>query len=276
MISLSQLMTGVLCRARRCHGLVVIIGMSLAMQAFGQQEASEHEVKAAFIFNFAAYVEWPAEAFDGPQDAVVFGFLEADALADYLETAAAGRQINGRPIVIRRLDRRDSIDGIHVLFAGEVAAERDHERLREAVQQSVLTVTDNLAARPAESIINFETLDGQVRFDVSLRAAEEANLEISSRLLQLAIRVELLQRRRNSECPFGCHIGGPLYLLAFAELGIDRIIGVAHRRRKPEPVYRMPVEIESHRQAGRNVEIRQFINLPQAGEEIRILPQLKV
>ncbi|MEJ0047520.1 MAG: YfiR family protein [Rhodospirillales bacterium] len=89
-----------------------------AWAAQGDALAAEYQVKAAFLYKFAGYVEWPPQAFPRTDSPLVIGVLGADMLAETLERAVAGRTINGHSISVRRLRRGDPYAGIHVLFMG--------------------------------------------------------------------------------------------------------------------------------------------------------------
>lgn len=166
--------------------LLPLLGAAGAVLA--QQQATEDELKAAFLYNFASYVQWPESAFPDSREPLVFGILGSEVLADDLDRMVAGRSIDGRPIDVRRVRAVDELEPLHVLFVDDAVADEAGGILSAALAGGVLTVTESLP-RPAASVINFEVLQDRVRFDVSLPMAEEAGLAISSRLLQVAIRV---------------------------------------------------------------------------------------
>ena len=146
-------------------------------------------MKAAFLYQFPAYVEWPASSFAEATSPLVFGVLEADAIADELSVLSRDKPLSNRAIVIKKLRLGDSIAGLNVLFIG-----RSHTRtaipvMLNALSSSILTVTEAPAQRPNGSIINFAIIDDRVSFDVSLPMAGQAGLTVSSRLLQVARRV---------------------------------------------------------------------------------------
>ena len=153
-------------------------------------QASELRIKAAYLCKFGAFVEWPDHTFPAADAPVVIGVLGADALADELSTVIRGRSLQGRRIAVRRLRAGDGLAGLHVLFIGlhaPVGAEAD--LLAAARGMHVLTVTDAPPSEGARGIINFVSDNGRVRFDVCLKAAQEARLVISARLLAVARHV---------------------------------------------------------------------------------------
>src|SRR4051812_41660874 len=79
---------------------------------------TERQVKAAYLYKFAGFVEWPEGAFARPDAPLVIGVAGNSELADAAEQIVAGRSVNGHPLVVRRLRRGDSLDGLHILFVG--------------------------------------------------------------------------------------------------------------------------------------------------------------
>jgi hypothetical protein len=147
---------------------------------------TEDRIKAAFLYKFAGYVEWPEGSFEDAQAPIVIGVLGAEPIADALETLTAGRTIANRSMSIRRISAGESINGLHILFIGN--GQRSH--LRELAPQlqahSVLVVTESEDALAHGGIINFLILNQRVKFDVSLESAEKSKLRLSSRLLAVA------------------------------------------------------------------------------------------
>lgn len=149
----------------------------------------ESKVKAAFLFKFTNYVNWPPNAFESADTPLVISVMEAEDVASELSKLAAGRTIGTRAIVVRRLAAGESAAGSHVLFVGAMDNNHLSKILANARAQSVLTVTELDDALNFGSVINFVVIDDQVRFDISLPAAEHNNLKISSRLLTVAHQV---------------------------------------------------------------------------------------
>jgi hypothetical protein len=176
-LSLRRLLAAVLVQA--------VLLCALAPQARAA-DALELQVKAAYLYKFASYVEWPEGAFPQPGSPVVLGIAYDNALADQLERMVAGRSVNGHGLVVRRLHRGDSLAGIHVLFVG---AGGNGDLLAAARGQPVLTVTDTQDAFSQGSMINFLVAEDRLRFEIALKPASLARLRISARLLALATRV---------------------------------------------------------------------------------------
>lgn len=170
--------------------LLLWAALCLALPAWAQTEsqATEVEVKAAFLYKFGAFVEWPPSAFANADAPYTIGLIGADDVADELERIAAGRVVHDRPVALRRLQRGESLAGVHVLFVGKAQTARLAEVLAAAKAQPLLVVTE-AEAMPLGSIINFVPVENKLRFDIALAHAERAQLRISARLLAVARKV---------------------------------------------------------------------------------------
>jgi hypothetical protein len=165
-----------------------------ALLAFGAcagvahaQAVSEPAVKAAFLYKFLGYVDWPAASL--PQDGTyVIATVGADEVATELERLVAGRSINGRRIVVRRARDGEGLRGAQVVFVGRSQANA-RELLRTVWRHPVLTVTEGEHGLDNGCVVNLVTLEDRVGFEVSLDAADRAGLAISSRMLGVARRV---------------------------------------------------------------------------------------
>lgn len=165
-----------------------LIGLSLAgalPAALAQEpQAQEHEVKAAFLSKFPAFVEWPAKP--GPQIPFVIAVVGAEDVAEALRRVTQGRTHEGRSIQVREPGDAQGLNGAHIVFVGRNASARLAPIARSLAGAPVLLVSDAAGALDQGGMINFVLADGRVRFDVALDAAEAARLRINSRLLAVA------------------------------------------------------------------------------------------
>ena len=152
-------------------------------------QADEYRVKAAFLYKFGSYIEWPDRRFARPDSPVAIGVMGADTLADELVQIVAGRNVNGRPVRVRKLRPGDPITGLHVLFIGRTDSGRLAEILAAAKGRALLTVTESEEGLELGSMINFVAVENKVRFDVAPPPSESGNLRISARLLGVARKV---------------------------------------------------------------------------------------
>lgn len=143
----------------------------------------EVQVKAAYLYKFAGFVDWPGAAFVRPDSPLVIGVAGNDELAAQLEQVVAGRSVAGHPLAVRRLARGDSPLGLHVLYGtGPDGA----ALLAAARGLPLLTVGD--AEVPA-GMIRFVVAEERLRFEVALGQVAPSGLKISARLLAAALRV---------------------------------------------------------------------------------------
>jgi hypothetical protein len=176
-----------LCAAALCgeHGLVPPARAENA----ATRPALERRVKAAFLYKFLGYAEFPAGAFADAASPVTIGVLGADDLAGELARIVSGRTVNNRQIVVRVLRESELGAPVHLLFIGGLDAGRVGRMVR-AAGSALLVVTECDGGLQQGSAINFRIVDERVRFDVALDAAERNGIKLSSRLLTVANRVQ--------------------------------------------------------------------------------------
>jgi uncharacterized protein DUF4154 len=168
---------------------VLLLVATPASAVEGDTSTLERRVKAAFLYKFAGYVEWPADAFAGPDEPVVIGVVGADALADELEQLVAGRRVGNRPLAMRRLSGPDPAARVHILFVGRgIDRAQAFQLLAQTQGRPVLTVTE-ADGWLAGSVINFIIDNDKVRFGISAAAAEGNGLRLGSQLLAVAREV---------------------------------------------------------------------------------------
>ncbi len=182
-----RLTVRVRCRARvfLCLAGLFCVNVCLAQP----DAAAESAIKAAFLYKFSDYIQWPPQVLSDPHAPIVFGVLDADQVAANLRQVVAGHQVNGHPVIVRTLQPGDSPSGIQVLFVGHSDGNAASGALLASTDLPVLTVTDSSDWKGSVSIINFVVVDDKVRFDVSLKSATRSKLKISTRLLSVARHV---------------------------------------------------------------------------------------
>lgn len=151
----------------------------------GAQSGSNADVKAAFLFNFAKFVEWPAVALASGQP-LILGVYGNDAIADSLVRVAAGKVVGGHAVQIHRVVTLDEPAMVHMLFIDNSARLRVNDILQGLGKASVLTVSDGPRFLSAGGVIQLRIEDDRVRFDVDLQRAHDARLVVNSKLLALA------------------------------------------------------------------------------------------
>jgi hypothetical protein len=168
--------------------LLGLLGVVAAQCPAQTEEYSVESVKAAFLCRFLEYVEWPeGSRSEGPLTIAVLG---DESLAEELHRNVRGRLAQGREIRARSVSSvQEGLDA-HVLFVGAQAKKKLAALADAHPRDPVLIVTEGEGALDRGSVINFLIVDGNVRFEVSLPAAEQRGLKLSSRLLNVALRVE--------------------------------------------------------------------------------------
>jgi len=158
----------------------------------------EYEVKAAFLFNFAKFVEWPADAFDDPKSPIVVGILGDDPFGSIIEKTVAGKTVREKEFVIKRSRRIEDVERCHILFVSSSEEARLREILDKVKNSNVLTVGDTEGFAGRGGIINLTKEQNKVRFEINVDAAKRAGLKISSKLLKLAKVVRDKSRREDN------------------------------------------------------------------------------
>ena len=144
------------------------------------------QIKAAFIFNFAQFTEWPTEAFADKDAPLVIGILGSNPFGDVLEETVRNEGVRGRRLVVERYNRVAEIKTCHILYIGQ-SEENRLDNVREALKNKpVLTVTDIENAATRGIIIELMRVQNRIRFRVNVEASKAANLTLSSKLLRAA------------------------------------------------------------------------------------------
>jgi hypothetical protein len=185
---------------KRRPGLLLVFLLQAAL--FGHWPASAQEsrppdyrVKAAFIYNFGKFVEWPDAAFASANAPLVIGVLGGDPFHGDCERIVANKSINGHPVIVRQISHPvgagqapgySDLKGCHILFINASESGNLPDILDALKDTSVLTVTDDLDHFAASGVIvNFVMENGSVHFEINDDAAGRAGLKISSKLLML-------------------------------------------------------------------------------------------
>jgi hypothetical protein len=150
------------------------------------QSASEYEVKAAFLYNFAKFVEWPAQSFKGPDDPITICIVGQNPFGHMLEDTVNGKTLEGRAFVVRNVPDVQQAGRCHILFVSSSERKNLQAILAGIRTPGVLTVGETEGFAMNGGVINFKLEDGKVRFEINLHAAAKEGLQIRSHLLSLA------------------------------------------------------------------------------------------
>ena len=162
----------------------VILVLALLLPASLNGQVDEYRLKAAFLFNFAKFVEWPRQTFKSPSDPIVICILGRNPFGSILGETIGGKSAGGRTFAVRQLSESQGVAGCTILFVSASAAQRFRDRSRE--NSGILTVGETPAFAACGGIIAFKLEHGTIQFQINTTAAERAQLQISSKLLSLA------------------------------------------------------------------------------------------
>jgi hypothetical protein len=169
---------------------MAIAGLAHAQGRTGEQAMLPDQIKAAYIYNFGNFVDWPADVFPAPDSPLRIGVVQAEGLAELLTRTIAGRTVRGRGVAVRTLQPREPATDVHMLVIGKLPKPQLGEVLVAARGRPVLLVTESEGALVQGSMINFVTEDDRLRFEIAPKTAEQSRLTISARLLAAALKVE--------------------------------------------------------------------------------------
>jgi YfiR/HmsC-like len=176
----------------------VVVGAFAAMGAIGAmgfnrpaqsaEPYSEDAVKAAFIYRFAGFVDWPRQV--EPIPTFTIAVMGSKEVASRLEALVADRKLHGRPVSVKRVSTVQEARNTQILYIGPNHMGNLGHLVRAVRGRSILVVTDAPSGLESGSSINLLMVDQRVRFEVSNEAARRAGLNISSGLLSVAVRVQ--------------------------------------------------------------------------------------
>lgn len=161
--------------------------LALALPGLAEERAmDEYQMKGAFLLNFARFVDWPLQAFRGPESPIVICILGPNPFGLEFARAARGLVVEHRPVSLRaEIDVRAATD-CHMVFVGAAERKRMRELLQAVQHGHVLTVGESTGFVAGGGVIGFRIEADRVRMEISTEAAERAGLRISAKLLSLA------------------------------------------------------------------------------------------
>ncbi len=147
---------------------------------------TEYEVKAAYIYYFAKFIEWSPDAFTSKNAPVIIGVIGDDEFGTLIRNIVKNKTIQDRPIAVRLLKTPADFRTCHMVFISSSEQKRFRQIADSLQGTSILTITEAEEVSAAKGIVNLFVEGGKVQFEVDISAAEKANLRISSKLLRLA------------------------------------------------------------------------------------------
>lgn len=173
--------------ARIVLGCILFCAVASGLPPAGAEPSPPHEyqVKAAFLYTFIKFVDWPNPVAGSASRPICMGILGQDPFGGDLESFK-GKSAMGRPIVVRYFRKVEEVRDCDALFISSSEKGRLERILKHLQNNPILTVADHEGAAQAGVMINMVTTGNKVGFEINVAAARRARLFISSKLLKLA------------------------------------------------------------------------------------------
>lgn len=171
--------------------ILAVVGGFVASPAVRAQQAkpTEYDVKSAYLYNFSRFVQWPDSSAD-KNDLFRICVLGRDPFGPALDATLAGRTVDGHKTVARRIEKPEEASGCRILFISSSEDGQLKAILSVLNHMGVLTVSDIPQFSDRGGMIEFVPEGARVRFEVNLKAAQDAGLMLSSELLKVAVTVK--------------------------------------------------------------------------------------
>lgn len=148
--------------------------------------SKEYQLKAAFLYNFTKFVEWPPGRFADDASPIVIGVVGPNPFGDELEKVVRDRKVNGRSIVVVQLESAADARPVHAVFVAAGEESRIEKQLCSITRAGVLTVGESERFAVLDGCVTFTMVKDKVRFEINMTSAEEGGLKISAQLQKLA------------------------------------------------------------------------------------------
>jgi hypothetical protein len=169
-----------------CASWVALVVLAIGHILAAGPAVDEYPVKAAFLLNFAKFVEWPTDAFRSAEDPLAICVLGQNPFGSALEDVIRDKTVANRPFAVREVSSAQQAGKCHIVFISASERKRFRSYLDELKGRPVLTVGESEDFTSGGGIISFKLIDSRMRIEIDVGAAERARLRISSKLLSLA------------------------------------------------------------------------------------------
>jgi len=189
------------CGLRFAYFAVLLLGIHFPLAkgaVCADQTPTEYQVKAAYLFNFLKFVEWPDDPGADPHGKWIIGFAGESPIADELIRLVEGKNVLGRELQVKKFQGAENLRDCNILFISETEKKRLQPILGELRGSSVLTVADMSNFVGSGGMIQFQVVDARVRVAIDVGATGRARLKVSSKLLSLATMVAGPERGANN------------------------------------------------------------------------------
>ena len=150
------------------------------------KQVTEYQLKAAYLFNFLKFVQWPDSVFKNDSSTIIIGVLGKDPFGSTLDKIVYGEKIENHLIIIKRFNSLDDLKYCHALFISSSEEDSVQAVLKGVGKSSILTISDidNFSSNGGD--IGFYVENNKLRFTINIKSLQRSNLKISSKLLRLA------------------------------------------------------------------------------------------
>jgi len=169
--------------------ILILAALCLPPPAGAQEADLALAVKAAYMVKFQPFITWPASSFAGPAAPFTLCVAGRDPFGALIDRAAADQRFDGRAVAVRRIADATDSAGCQILYLAAADPLTLRQSLDAVRNRPMLTVTDAAEQPDAQGMINFLVIDSRIRFTIDDEAAEASGLDISSKLLSLAVSV---------------------------------------------------------------------------------------
>jgi hypothetical protein len=179
---------------RKCaiNAVALLLSVIVTVDFYCRAQSSQptkYQIEAAYIFNFARFVDWPAQAFSNASAPMVIGVLGKNRFGTVLQDTVSGKVIRGHPLRFKQCASVPEAARCQILFISDSEKSRFRSIIGTLNGATILTVSDADGFIQAGGMIDLRIIDQKLRFDINNSAAKSAGLTISSKLLSLAITV---------------------------------------------------------------------------------------
>ncbi len=166
--------------------LLLALLAGLAGLCRAQDVDSEYQKKAAQIYSFTKFIDWPAKKFASSVSPFIIGVYGPDDITSFLRESFQRRRIKDRPVEIRHLTNKAELPACHLVFVSRSMRERLGSILYEMRHENILSVGESDNFLRSGGVINFLNIEGDIRFEINLGAASRESLRVSSKLIPIA------------------------------------------------------------------------------------------
>jgi hypothetical protein len=164
----------------------LVLASGWAAAAGSEKGMGEYQVKAAVVFNFTKFTDWPSNAFASATAPIVIGIVGEDPFGSTLDDLVRGEAVRERKLVVKRLRAGEDLQSCHVLFISRSEKERLSGVLRQLKGHPVLSVGDMNDFAEQGGMVSLKLAKENVKLEINQAAAEQAGLQISAKVLKIA------------------------------------------------------------------------------------------